>query len=145
MIVFVARYRSGKDGAAAIDTNYLIEVIAFEDQGKLREALDSESQLSPDFEPKPRFFSAQRASELLLKIDQFLSHGKSIPESVDMPASTDLARTFERAQTLMQELNHKQVEPLHLLAAALNEECEATRLLRGMEVTREQVIAALEG
>jgi len=143
-IVFVARYRSGKDGAAAMDTDHLIEAIIFEDQGKLADALDKENLLSPIFEPKPHFFSEQFASELLMKIQQMLPHQDPIPTSVDMPVSADLARTFEVAKTLMEDLNHRQVEPLHLLAAALSEQSEAAKFLSAVGVTSEHVLTALK-
>src|SRR5579859_1742755 len=100
MVVFAARYRSGKNGAAAVDTNHLIEAIILEDQGKLEDALESGKLLYPTPEPHPPFFSTEAASEMLLKIEQVVPHNQPIPESEDMPLSDDLVRTFEVAETL---------------------------------------------
>jgi ATP-dependent Clp protease ATP-binding subunit ClpA len=143
-IVFVTRYRSGKDGAPALDTDHLIEAIIFEDQGKLADALDEETLLSPVFEPKPHFFSAEIASELLLKIQQLLPGREPIPTSVDMPVSSDLKRIFAAATALVAELHQEQVEPLHLLAAAMSEQSEATKLLTAIGISRDQIIMALK-
>jgi hypothetical protein len=144
-IVFITRYRSGKDGAPALDTDHLIEAIIFEDQGKLSEATDSDGLVYPVFEPKPHFFSAEIASELLLKIQQLLPRGEPIPTSVDMTASSDLQRAFAGASALMAELDHNQVEPLHLLAAAVCEQSEVAKLLNAAGITRDRVIATLKG
>ena len=91
MIVFVARYRSGKDGVSAIDLDHLIEAIIFEDQGKLADALDE--KFNPVFEHKAQFFSTEIASELMSKIQQLFQRQKSIPTSVDMPISDGVKRT----------------------------------------------------
>ena len=61
-----------------------------------------------------------------------------------MPVSADLARTFEAATTLMAELNHEHVEPLHLLAAAVAEQSEAAKLLTAVGITRDHVITSLK-
>lgn len=142
--MFVARYRSGKDGVSAIDLDHLIEAIILEDQGKLADALDEKEFLRPVFEKKAQFFSTEIASELVFKIQQLFQRLEPIPTSVDMPVTDDVKRTFTAASTLTAELNHKQVEPLHLLAAGLSERSDATKLLIAAGITRDDVIMALK-
>lgn len=142
--MFVARYRSGKDGVSAIDLDHLIEAIILEDQGKLADALDEKEFLRPVFEQKAQFFSTEIASELVFKIQQLFQRLEPIPTSVDMPVTDGVKRTFAAASTLTAELNHKQVEPLHLLAAGLSEQSDATKLLTAAGITRDDVIMALK-
>ena len=145
VVVFIARRRSGKRGRPAIDIDHLIEAIIFEDQGKLADALDeSGGVLYPNFEPKPHFFHTERAAELLLEIQQRSPCQESIPDTVDMPLSDGVKRTFAAATTLTAELNHKQVEPLHLLAAALSEPSNAAKLVTEAGITKDEVLMALK-
>lgn len=149
-VVFITRRQAGQSGAAALDPGHVIEAIVLEDQGKVADGLG----VSPDSlgrsatsSPRPsvQFFTPETASGILVRLQQILPHGKAIPDSVDMPISSDLSRTFEAAMALMTELHHKQVEPLHLLAAALSEESsQVSEVLRDFGISREGVIQAIK-
>ncbi|HWC16065.1 MAG TPA: Clp protease N-terminal domain-containing protein [Terriglobales bacterium] len=146
MVVFTARYRSGKHGAPAIDVDHLVDAIVFEDQGKLADALDEPGRvLSPNFEPKAHFFSSEIASELLVKIYQLFQIREPIPTSVDMPLSDGVNRTFAAAMTMIAELSQNQVTPLHLLAASFSEQSKAEKLMMAAGITGDDVIRALKG
>jgi ATP-dependent Clp protease ATP-binding subunit ClpA len=98
----------------------------------------------PALKPSSPFFPAELASQLLLKLEQVFTKSEAIPDSTDMPASPALNRTFDAAMALSKQLGHKQVEPLHLLAAALSEpSSKASEVLKEAGVTREGVIAAM--
>jgi ATP-dependent Clp protease ATP-binding subunit ClpC len=145
-VVFIARFRAGRNGAAAIDTDHFIEALILEDQGKLADALGHEGVwVGSAPGPSRKFLSPEIAAEMLITMQKLLPHAKPIPEPVDMPLSADLSRTLDAALALMSELHQKQVETLHLLAAAASEESsKAAAALRGLGITRERVIAAIK-
>jgi ATP-dependent Clp protease ATP-binding subunit ClpA len=63
-----------------------------------------------------------------------------------MPTADPLTNTFRAAHDLAKELQHNQVEPLHLLAAALMEDSGVgTEALRRAGITAEKVRDAMQG
>jgi len=79
-----------------------------------------------------------------VRLQQILPHGKAIPDSVDMPISSSLSSAFDAAMALRTELQHKQVEPLHLLAAALSESSQVSEALHELGISKEGVIQAIK-
>jgi hypothetical protein len=57
-----------------------------------------------------------------------------------MPTSPEFQRAFSAAENLRQQFHRAKIEPLDLLAAALNEPCEASRLLIDAGITEEKVL-----
>jgi hypothetical protein len=83
------------------------------------------------------------------------SKAKSLPTSVDMPLSDAAQRVLMAAREMREELRGEpatpsrihvgDVEPLHLLAAALSDETFATaEVLKRAGIAKESVIAAIE-
>ena len=83
------------------------------------------------------------------------SKEKPLPTSVDMPLSDAAQRLLMAAKELRQELRGEpatpsrihvgDVEPLHLLAAALSDDASATgEVLRQAGIAKETVIAAIK-
>jgi ATP-dependent Clp protease ATP-binding subunit ClpA len=148
-VIFLTRRKAGQSGAAALDTGHLIEALVLEDQGKLADALgvppEAIGRLATSAsEPNVQFFPPETASGILARLEQILPHGKAIPDSIDMPISSALGHVFDAAMTLRAELHHKQIEPLHLLAAAVSEQLAAAKLLATFGVTRDHVIRTLK-
>ena len=150
-IIFLTRLRAGQSGAAVIGTEHLVEALVLEDQGKLADALGVAPGSFRTFatsvsRPSVPFLAPETASAILEKLQEILPHGKAIPDNVDMPTSTALSRAFDAALTLKTELHHKEVEPLHLLAAVLGEEpSQVSDTLRGFGISKEGVITAIKG
>ena len=148
-VVYLTRLKAGRRGAPALEPAHLVEALVLEDQGEFAEALGISGEVgipfgSPGLKPSRQFFTAELASQILPKLERLLTKSEPIPDSTDMPASPALSRTFDAAITLSKELGHKQVEPLHLLAAALSEPTsKASEVLNEAGVTREGVIAAM--
>ena len=95
--------------------------------------------------PNHPFFTPDVASQILLKLEQASPQAEPIPNPTDMQMSPALSRTLDAALALSKELGHKQVDPLHLLAAALSDpSTQASEVLKEAGVTREAVIAAIK-
>ena len=97
----------------------------------------------PICEPEP-FFSAEVASQVLLGLHNILPRHEPVTDSVDIAMSSSLERILNAATTLAGELQHSQVQPLHLVAAILAEESsEPADILKGAGISREAVIQGL--
>lgn len=159
-VIFLARVRAGGEGAEKIDLDHLLAALIMEDQGMLFKALSgylglaSETEIGrpapivPDpFESLRPFLPADLASDLLQEIQASAVKGRqSVDSSTDMPTAAAVANTFKVAHDLAKELQQSQVEPLHLLAAALMEESGVgTAALRRAGITAEKVRDAMQG
>ena len=159
-VLMLARVRAGAEGAEKIDLDHLLAALIMEDQGILLKAmmgylgLASETEIGrpapivPDpFESLRPFLPADLASDLLQRIQASAVTGRQpVDRSTDMPTADPVANTFKVAHDLAKELHHNQVEPLHLLAAALMEESGVgTAALRRAGITAEKVRHAMQG
>jgi ATP-dependent Clp protease ATP-binding subunit ClpA len=66
------------------------------------------------------------------------------PGKKGLPASIEFDRILDTAEQLRNEFHHSKIEPLHILAAALREPREASRLLKEAGITKDRVMGALE-
>lgn len=144
MIIFLTRKDAGKRGATALESGDLLEAIINEDQGELaKRFLGGVTRSGPIREPEP-FFSAEVASQVLLGLHNILTQHEPLPDSVDMAMSSSLKCILNAATTLARELQHNQVQPLHLVAAILAEENSGpAEILRKAGISREAIIQAL--
>jgi hypothetical protein len=144
-ILFVTRMNAGNRGAPALGAGDLLEAIVTEDQGSFRERHWAVYSDNPEpLAPSSPFFSAETASQLLLRINDSLPRANAVPGSADMSVDPDLAHIFEAAAALAGQLHHEKVTPLHLLAAISAEEnCEFAEILQSSGVTREAILEAL--
>ena len=163
-VLFLTRWKAGHRGATALEPEHLIESIVLEDQGDFAKAMGipddqvgipvytrrtptsgdrGDPDSAPDLKLSCQFFTADVAAQILQKLERLFPKAEPIPESTDMPGSLALKRIFDGALALTKELGHKQVEPLHLLAAVLAEPSTASEVLRDAGVNKEAVIAAM--
>jgi len=122
-VIFGTRVKAGRRGAEALDVGDLMSAIILEDQEMIRELAgyegDAEMGHPIGLQPHTPFFSKSSASDLLAALETLLPRSSPIPDSRDMTMTPDLRRIFQSAESGLEELHHKQVDPLHLLAAAL--------------------------
>ncbi len=144
MVIFLTRKDAGRRGSTALELGDLLEAIINEDQGELaKRFVGAVTRSGPICEPDP-FFSAEVASQVLLGLHNILPRHEPITDSVDMAMSSSLERILNAATTLAGELQHSQVQPLHLVAAILAEESsEPADILKEAGISREAVIQAL--
>jgi len=144
MIIFLTRKDAGGRGATVLETGDLLEAIVNEDQGRLANRfVGAVTRSGPIREPEP-FFSAEVASKALLRLHSILPRHEPVADSVDMPMSPSLRRILNAATTLAGELQHSQVQPLHLVAAILADESSGpAEILEEAGISREAVILAL--
>jgi Clp amino terminal domain, pathogenicity island component len=86
--------------------------------------------------PRHPFFAPEVAAELLAKLKEILP--RSSLRTDGMHTSPQFDRTFEVAEQLRNEFHQKEVQPLHVLAAAMREPCEAAKLLQEAGITEEK-------
>ncbi|MCU1307675.1 MAG: hypothetical protein JWN45_2370 [Acidobacteriaceae bacterium] len=151
-VVFAARAKGGERGTDALGVGDLVIGILLEDQNRMGTVLsgvfgaEGGEDSVQMFEPHAAFFTAESASDLLVGIEGLLSHSSPIPPSEDMSVSTDLSRVFELTEKLRNDLHHSQVQPLHLLAAILEDNSNQFADLFGRAgITKDAVFAALKG
>jgi len=137
---------AGKRGATALEPSDLLEAIINEDQGKLaRRFAGSVTRSGTMREPEP-FFSTEVATQVLLGLNKILPQHEPIAVSVDMAMSANLEGILNTATSLAKELQHSEVQPLHLVAAILAEEnSRPAEILKEAGISRDTVIRALRG
>lgn len=144
MIILLTRMDTGRRGATALEPGDLLEAIINEDQGELaKRFVGSVTRSGPIREPVP-FFSGEVAAKVLLKLHNVLPQHEPIADSVDMPMSSTLEHILNVATTLAGQLQHNQVQPLHLVAAILAEQSSGpAEILKEAGISRDAVIQAL--
>ncbi len=156
--VMEARRESGKRGADVVGLNSLIAGLIAEDQDQNSMDLnerDPDVKRYREMEPKPAlfprkswikrepFFSPELASSLLVKLNDILPKSSGVPDAAPIPTSPEFDRAVDVADNLRQEFHQARVEPLHLLAAALREPCEGTKMLQEAGITEEKVLQTI--
>jgi hypothetical protein len=150
-ILFLARFKAGKDGAPELGIDQIFEAIVVEDQGA--EAMYKFLCVDPTTtvlsggnakSASPPFFSPDVAAGILARFDQLSQHLEPVPHSRDMPISADGERALTVALSLARELHSDKVEPLHLLGAALRQQSsKSVRIFSEYGITEERVVALL--
>jgi len=148
-VIFVARHIAGRYGSGTLDLNHVLVALIYEDQGDVWKPLSDVPELqglSKRFPPQPdrSFFRSNVASRVLHKLEGALPRGKPLPSTTDIPMSSDLKATLGTAAGLRERFGQEQVEPLHILAAALaNESNQGVAILRQAGITPEKVLDAI--
>jgi hypothetical protein len=132
-----------------IDVGDLLFGITLEDQGMMGNMLsnmhggqDSVHVLpSPPYSP---FFPPATVGKILTTIGNLLPQSVPHTHTIEVPLSPDLERTFDGAKDFRNMFHHKQIEPLHFLAAVLGQESsQRAKLLQEAGFTGEMVIERL--
>jgi len=141
-VVFNARGVASQRGAEALTVDHLIEGILLEDQG-LAPSIALSAPV-PSTKPEYPFFEDETADAVLRALNQIPAEGPPVSTEKDMPVSIALQTVLKAAEDLAKELGHGKIEPLHLLAAALDENSAAVNVLKDAGFAREQIIAQLK-
>jgi hypothetical protein len=155
--VFAAmRHVAGARGAASITVDDLIMGLIIEDQDPdvrlLRGFGAPVNSMFPTM-PRPKarrpFFSPAAAVYVLAGLYEALPRSPAEPDNVEIPMSPELVHVIQVANALLAQYQQQPVDvhgqsvramvPLDLLAAALQERCEGTKLLQSVGVTEEKV------
>jgi len=144
--LFAARFKAGQRGANVIEVDDLLFGIVLEDQGMMENVLPMAKDSIPEL-PSPShspFFPPATAGDIITRIENLLPQSEPYTHTIEVPLSADLERTFDEAKNLRSMFHHKQIEPLHLLAAVLGQESnQHVKLLRETGITREMVMERL--
>lgn len=159
-VVMEARLEAGRRGAPSIDVNSLVIGLITEDQDPASMGLNEQGpnvKRFLDSNPKPlavlfppsagikreAFFASEAAASLLAKLNEAIPRSSLIPNGFEMRTSPEFDRVLNVADRLREEFHRSKVQPPDILAAALNESCEATRLLKESGTTEEKVLEVL--
>jgi ATP-dependent Clp protease ATP-binding subunit ClpA len=151
-VVFASRVKAGERGAKMLDVDDLLAGLVLEDQGSLIDVL-AKLQLHGEpvsfagsAESHIPFFPPKTAHDLLSSLDKLLPQSKPVALTTEVPVSPALRGVFDSAKALQSQFQYSHIEPLHLLAAILDEESShGAKLLQGSGITREKVLRALDG
>ena len=128
-----------------LDLDDLLTGLIIEDQNVIPSAL-ARLGMEGQFVGSPEhhaFLPHDTASNLLENIHQSHPRSQSIPHSTDMPISSDLAEILTAASDLREELQSKEVTPLHLLAVTMRRSHSGMQALRDMGIREEEVLRAI--
>jgi hypothetical protein len=148
-VLFVARYKAGQRGANMIELGDLLLGLILEDTGgieKLLSDMHGENEPTSVLPPPSHspFFPGESAGELLTVIESLLTHSEPIVDTIEVPLSPEIERAFDGARDVQNEFHHKQIEPLHLLAAVLTQESsQHVKVLVQAGITKELVLQRL--
>ncbi len=120
-IIFGTRVKAGRRGAEALDIGDLIVAFVLEDQNMTARLMGHEAEVGQVFglEPHSSFLSTQTAVDLLDRLGTLLPQSTPIADATDMSITKDLQTVLASAAEVKERFKHKQIEPLHLLAAVL--------------------------
>lgn len=151
-VFFLARVNAGKEGADSVGVRHLILALIAEDQsGNKLPQLDSGTPTAGQIrghesrERRASFFSVESAAFLTSKLEALASPGSSrLALTQDMPVSGEVSATMALSLRLAKSTNAEEVEPLHLLAAAMEQKSEpAVRSLFDAHITQDEVLRAI--
>jgi ATP-dependent Clp protease ATP-binding subunit ClpA len=146
--LLVARLKAGERGANAVEIGDLLVALIIEDQGRFREVLSDLHGLPDAAQAVPRaeppFLPPDLANDLQGRIGALLPRSQPLPAAADMALSAGVRQVLAGAEALSKELDRSNVEPLHLLAAAVGDEsAAAAQIFREAGLTREKVVKAI--
>lgn len=148
-VVFLARFKAGQRGAGAIGVEDFLVSLVIEDQGKFQQAVsgvwtDDTPLVQPKSFSQNPFLASEIADELLPRLEAVSAHSQSLPTSTEMPLSQASKKALSRAESLCDQMQDTVIEPLHLLAAILeNRKNKAAQVLRDAGITSERVINSM--
>jgi len=148
-VIFLARLKAGQRGAQTIEIEDLLAGYIIEDRGEFEKAI---SDLFPNGNPVKQvgarshrsFLSPDLASDLLASLQALCTQSHPVPNQSDLPLSNGANGILRLANSLREELKQTSVEPLHFLAAILEDESSrGAQIFREAGITREKVIQFL--
>lgn len=150
IVFWLARFKAAERGARFIEVADLLAALILEDQGRFPESWTKAGWRAGASQGAvgwgvTRFFSAAEAEEVLAKVDAFRPQGPGPPPGGDALPSEAVKRSFGAASRLRDALGARRVGPVHLLAAALEQESDpSVQIFLRAGITREKVLDTLK-
>ena len=147
--LFLARQEARVRGTEVMEVEDVLVALVIEDQENFLDALSRYPGVGvalPHVEAPPNrhFLSCELASELLKGLEPLRSRSQPMGRVADIPMSAGVKLAFGAAARLHDELKHGEIEPLHLLAAILEDaSSRGAQIFREAGITREKVIQFL--
>jgi ATP-dependent Clp protease ATP-binding subunit ClpC len=148
-VVFLARVAAGKRGATYVDTEDLLVALIREDQRQFLMATRAMSpgrgSPPPEQAHLPEPFFSEDMAESLLQASEGPPQGPPVPQGTDMPISEAMKKALKLAAEIADRHQHKMVQPVHLLAAVVEDrEDPLAKLLADHGINRRKVKEALD-
>jgi hypothetical protein len=128
-----------------LDLDDLLTGLIIEDQNVIPSAL-ARLGMEGQFMGSPEhhaFLPPDTATSVLENVHRSHPRSQPIPDSTDMPISSDLGEILAAASELRKELQSKEVTPLHLLAVTMRRSHSGIQELREVGITEEDVLRAI--
>jgi ATP-dependent Clp protease ATP-binding subunit ClpA len=145
-VLFLARREAQARGAEVIEPEDVLVALVTEDQGKLQEELSrypmaSASLAHFDLRPHRPLLPEHLANNLLEGLDLLRPRSRPLAPGKDQPLAGGVKRALAVADRLRDELRRKEMEPLHLLAAILEDtSARGAQVFLQNGITAEKVI-----
>ena len=109
-LIFLARFKAGQRGAAAIEIEDLLVAFIIEDQGEFENAVSSlfpngKPVVQPGGQPHRPFLPPELASGLLPRVQALCAQSQPLPKESDMPLSEDGKAILRLADKLGSNFN----------------------------------------
>jgi len=160
-VVLKSLLAARRQGHDSIEANDLVTGIIVEDQDPHSLELDEQHpsvKRAREMNPQPKgvlfplecwiarepFLPNEIAVSVLQGLKAELIGLDDAPGKNGLPPSIEVDRILDTAEQLRNEFHHSKIEPLHILAAALCEPCEASRILKEAGITEDRVRGALK-
>lgn len=146
LVIFLTRLRVGERGTPRVEVGNLLQRFIAEDQGALAGHLMSlfeqgQGRVIRKGPPHVAFFRADAAAQPDSQIAAIVPRTEPVAPSVELSLSSELERLFSAADSFREQTRPDEISPLHLLAAALNDEsCRCTRRLRESGISQDSVL-----
>lgn len=164
--VSLMRLKAGERGAAAIGIEDLLAALIIEDQGNAEQTItellnlpsvpianaaptfavfdaSQSHSVQQDRQHPQGFIDPKTASELLRQIELHLPISTPIPASEEMHTSPDLENVLRSAGVIAREMHQHQVQPLHLLAVAIQGDSFGAEAFKNFGITPTGVMDGL--
>jgi hypothetical protein len=147
-MVMLARLKAWERGAEAVEVVDLLVGFIIEDQGDLVKALFGpfrRGATAPTDDLRARrSLAPSLARDLLARLQGLYARSQPVSNPSGLPLSENVQRILMQAVDYRNELKHDYVEPLHLLAASVDDGLSrSAQIFRQAGITREKVIEFL--
>jgi len=157
MVCYKAFLAADSQGHGSIEADDLVTGIIAEDHDPHSLELNEQHSAVKEVrgkspQPKGVLFSPQcriprepfLPAELGTSVSQEIARPDHDPRTNELPISVQVDHILDVAERLRTEFHHGKIEPLHILAAALREPCEGSRLLKEAGITEDRVMVELK-
>lgn len=149
-LVLLACLKAGQRGSREVEIEDLLTAFIIEDQGGFVDTVsrgqgDITWVIQKDSPTRKSFLTSEIAGALLAQLNALDLPCQAPPNSAEIPLSQASQNALSRVDSFHNEMHHGRAEPLHVLAAILEDQsCKAAQIFGDAGITREEIVPFLE-